>query len=154
MSSLKLLLQLPGYVVNFRPSPLGCWLPSDHPNYNDANCGGPTIPLPAGVQDIVPFSAIAATSRGGYTFGSPIPRFPRTTLKPSSSPTSPSPRSSSPILSPPANPSSPSTNPSVPPPRKICQYSGYCRSSADCILGNKCSISNPYYSQCVPDAIT
>ena len=34
----------------------------------------------------------------------------------------------------------------------ICQYGGYCRSNADCVLGNKCDLKNPYFSQCVPDS--
>jgi hypothetical protein len=38
---------------------------------------------------------------------------------------------------------------------KICQFSGYCATSADCVPGNKCSTANlPYYSQCQPDATT
>ena len=28
---------------------------------------------------------------------------------------------------------------------------GYCRTNSDCVLGNKCIIQNPYYSQCLPD---
>lgn len=38
--------------------------------------------------------------------------------------------------------------------KKICQYGGYCRQSADCVLGNKCSLQNQYYSQCLPDPTT
>ena len=38
---------------------------------------------------------------------------------------------------------------------KICQFGGYCKTSADCVAGNKCTTSNlPYYSQSVPDATT
>ena len=36
----------------------------------------------------------------------------------------------------------------------ICQYSGYCRTSADCVPGNKCNIQSAYYSQCIPDSAT
>jgi len=36
---------------------------------------------------------------------------------------------------------------------KICQYSSYCRSDSDCVLGNKCNDpTNPYFTQCIPDA--
>ena len=34
----------------------------------------------------------------------------------------------------------------------ICQYSGYCRTSADCVPGNKCNVQSAYYSQCIPDS--
>ena len=33
----------------------------------------------------------------------------------------------------------------------ICRYGGYCRETADCVLGNSCRFLNPYYSQCLPD---
>ena len=33
----------------------------------------------------------------------------------------------------------------------ICQYSGYCRVDSDCYPGNKCLVTNPQYSQCLPD---
>ena len=36
----------------------------------------------------------------------------------------------------------------------ICQYSGYCRINSDCVPGNKCVVSNSYYSQCLPDSST
>ena len=37
----------------------------------------------------------------------------------------------------------------------ICQFSGYCKTSADCYPGNKCTqTSLPYYSQCVADPTT
>ena len=37
----------------------------------------------------------------------------------------------------------------------ICQYSGYCDSSADCVPGNKCTGQRSnYYTQCVPDKST
>ena len=38
--------------------------------------------------------------------------------------------------------------------RNICQYSGFCYSDRDCYPGNKCSITSPYYSQCIPDPST
>mmetsp|Transcript_33291 Transcript_33291/g.48186 ORF Transcript_33291/g.48186 Transcript_33291/m.48186 type:complete len:707 (-) Transcript_33291:479-2599(-) len=155
---------LPGYVINYRPSPLGCWLALDHPKYNVANCGGPTIPLPAQLQpDVVYFPTTAAKIRGGYSFGSPIPQFPRTTRKPSASPTSFSPSSMSPKSSPsptklpsliPLSTKKPTIRPSVTPSwkpssKKICQYGKSCASTADCIAGNKCT-----NSQCVPDSST
>lgn len=173
---------LPGYIVNYNPSPLGCWLPLDHPHYNDANCGGPTIPLPAQLlPNVIPFPAAAAKARGGYSFGSPIPQFPRTTRKPSAAPSTLSPSSKSTSSAPPtklpslipvssnkpsvrptttssttpsAKPTStsPSVRPTAKPsssPRKICQYSRSCLSSADCIAGNKCA-----NSQCDPDPTT
>lgn len=34
---------------------------------------------------------------------------------------------------------------------KICQYGGYCRTAADCTLGNLCNVQSAYYSQCLPD---
>jgi len=37
------------------------------------------------------------------------------------------------------------------PKRRICQYGGYCRSNADCVIGNMCIIQNQFYSQCIPD---
>ena len=33
----------------------------------------------------------------------------------------------------------------------ICQWSGYCRTLADCVLDNKCNIQSTYYSHCIPD---
>ena len=36
----------------------------------------------------------------------------------------------------------------------ICQYAGYCRTSADCVPGNKCNMQSKYYSQCIPDSST
>jgi len=45
----------------------------------------------------------------------------------------------------------PSTAPTLLP---ICQYGGYCASDSDCVKGNKCSIQNQYYSQCIPDEST
>lgn len=33
---------------------------------------------------------------------------------------------------------------------KICQYSSYCSTSADCVPGNKCLFLSDNYSQCVP----
>ena len=36
----------------------------------------------------------------------------------------------------------------------ICQYAGYCRTSADCVAGNKCNVQSKYYSQCIPDSST
>ena len=36
----------------------------------------------------------------------------------------------------------------------LCQYSGYCKSSANCNAGNKCNIQNAYYSQCLADPTT
>eukprot|EP00597_Dinobryon_sp_UTEXLB2267_P001453 CAMPEP_0170068400 /NCGR_PEP_ID=MMETSP0019_2-20121128/7389_1 /TAXON_ID=98059 /ORGANISM="Dinobryon sp., Strain UTEXLB2267" /LENGTH=578 /DNA_ID=CAMNT_0010276035 /DNA_START=98 /DNA_END=1834 /DNA_ORIENTATION=+ len=38
------------------------------------------------------------------------------------------------------------------PKRRICQYGGYCLSNLDCMLGNKCSFRDQYYSQCIPDS--
>jgi hypothetical protein len=37
---------------------------------------------------------------------------------------------------------------------KICQYGGYCRTSANCALGNLCKEQSAYYSQCLPDPTT
>ena len=37
---------------------------------------------------------------------------------------------------------------------KLCQFSGYCVKSSDCITGNKCNIQSVYYSQCMPDPST
>ena len=172
---------------NYNPSPLGCWAALDYPGYAIENCGGPTVPLPQ--ANVYPFPYLVAQSRGGYTFGSPIPKFPRTTYKPSATPTSfkptakpsvsPSvPSTATPSIAPTAQPSSVTTKalttaptapsssllltalrtsaPSASPTMiSICQWSGYCRSSADCVAGNKCTTSNlPYYSQCIPDAST
>ena len=56
------------------------------------------------------------------------------------------------VTSPPT--AAPSTLPTIPfPDQKICRYSGYCYSTADCAPGNKCLIGNnfPYYTQCVQD---
>ena len=36
---------------------------------------------------------------------------------------------------------------------KLCQFSPYCKTATDCVLGNKCTQSN-LYSQCVPDSKT
>lgn len=65
---------------------------------------------------------------------------------PTSAPTKPSAQpTAAPFPVPTANPSQ----------YKICQYSGYCTTSADCVPGNKCTTTNlPYYSQCVPDSTT
>ena len=36
----------------------------------------------------------------------------------------------------------------------ICQYSGYCSSSSQCVAGNFCNLANyPYYTQCLPGQI-
>ena len=39
------------------------------------------------------------------------------------------------------------------PPLKICQYSFYCKTDADCVPGNFCN-TTASYSQCVPDPST
>ena len=37
----------------------------------------------------------------------------------------------------------------------LCQYSGFCRTSEECVAGNKCdNFQGVYYSQCVPDPTT
>ena len=38
---------------------------------------------------------------------------------------------------------------------RICQFSGYCSTSADCYPGNSCAATGlPYYSQCIADPTT
>ena len=32
----------------------------------------------------------------------------------------------------------------------ICLYGGYCKSTADCIVGATCLVYSAYYSQCIP----
>ena len=36
----------------------------------------------------------------------------------------------------------------------LCQFSGYCKSSSDCVAGNRCNIQSVYYSQCLADPTT
>ena len=36
----------------------------------------------------------------------------------------------------------------------LCQFSGYCRTAADCVAGNQCIEQNFYYSQCLADPTT
>ena len=38
------------------------------------------------------------------------------------------------------------------PASSICRFGAYCRVDSDCVLGNKCSIKNGYFSQCVADS--
>lgn len=50
--------------------------------------------------------------------------------------------------------SMPSIKPTFAPPLKLCQFSGNCKTSSDCVQGNNCSVINPYYSQCLPNPKT
>ena len=36
-------------------------------------------------------------------------------------------------------------------PLLICQFGSNCKTSTDCMPGNKCNIISNYYSQCIPD---
>ena len=45
----------------------------------------------------------------------------------------------------------PSASPSA---LKICQYGGFCKTTADCVPGNRCNVQSQYYSQCIPDPTT
>ena len=73
----------------------------------------------------------------------PVPSSDASTMK-SVSPTVPVP-SNSPVSSRPTK--SPVSYAGL-----ICQYSGYCETSADCVPGNKCNVQSAYYSQCIPDS--
>lgn len=80
-------------------------------------------------------------------------------FSPTASPTwtAPTPKPTSSVRTSSASPSIRSTPATASPSAhsKICQWSGYCHTAADCVAGNKCSTNNlPYYSQCVPDATT
>ena len=59
-----------------------------------------------------------------------------------------------PINDPTAKPVNDPTGKPVLTPVGICQWGGYCRSTSDCLAGNKCNVQNKYYSQCIPDTST
>ena len=101
----------------------------------------------------------ACTYPSGFATRSVNPSFKPVTTNPSFRPSSVPSTYKSP--SPTGNPVPvPSSSPVSSKPTKspvsysglICQYSGYCRTSADCVPGNKCNVQSAYYSQCIPDS--
>ena len=109
------------------------------PLYNDYH---PPLTVPS---DIPKFCQMLDDNQGFLAPYTQAPAF-KTYNPPTSAPTQPS-----------AQPSAwPTKRPTAKPSQfKICQYSGFCTTAADCIPGNRCTTTNlPYFSQCVPDSTT
>ena len=129
----------------YRSSATGCISNYGSPCTSPSNCCDPGAVCNNGqcAQPAAP-SCLNPTGYGAApgSNSNSVPTSPSITSVLSSAP-SPSPTVKM-SLSPSSAPASTSILP-------ICQYGGYCRSTGDCALGNKCVVQSAYYSQCLPD---